>query len=208
MTTGLLELLKKDNDLKRWLLTDVVRQFGLFYSLVEDPMDLSMNELLEAVKEVDEKTIKSLKKDLIIPEIKEQTREKLIQECKDGHVEAVKRLARAEHELEEVNRKYDEFLAMYNKAMPNENTLISNLFTSALNQMNIMKEEAEDSVMYRKHEIESYSDVEKYIENQKKYAQREIDYYQEKADRARKQLEERESYYDTYKNLIEFINNL
>lgn len=208
MTTGLLELLKKDNDLKRWLLTDVARSFGLFYSLREDPMGLSLDELLEHLKKEDESNIRYLEQDLEVPKIEEKTREELIQECHDRRVEAIKRLSHAEHELEEVNRKYEEFMELYRKAMPNDNDLISNLFTSALYQMNIMKDEAEKSVKYRKEDLEEYSDVEKYIENHKKNIKYRKEYYQEVADKAKEKLANRESLYDTYKSLIEFVNNL
>lgn len=208
MTTGLLELLKKDNDLKRWLLTDVARSFGLFYSLREDPMGLSLDELLEHLKKEDESNIRYLEQDLEVPKIEEKTREELIQECHDRRVEAIKRLSLAEHELEEVNRKYEEFMELYRKAMPNDNDLISNLFTSALYQMNIMKDEAEKSVKYRKEDLEEYSDVEKYIENHKESIKYRKEYYQEVADKAKEKLANRESLYDTYKSLIEFVNNL
>ena len=71
-----------------------------------------------------------------------------------------------------------------------------------------MLNEANDAVSWRKQEIEEFSDEDKYVENHKKYLEREKKYYIEKAEHAKKQLEERESYYDTYKELIEFVNSL
>ena len=208
MTTGLLESLKKDNDLKRWLLTDVARQFGLFYSLRDEPLGHSVEELLNAVKEVDESCIKSLQADLVIPEIKESDEEILRKECKNGYIEALRKYSEAEHKLEETEILYNRFMEMYNKVPADSSDLIINLFDTAKKQMGIMLNEANDAVRWRKQEIEEFSDEDKYVENHKKYLEREKKYYIEKAERAKKQLEERESYYDTYKELIEFINKL
>lgn len=202
MTTGLLENLKQDFDLKRWMKETLVRQLGICCQLREEG-NLSESEIVDALQKQYKKTlmyneekIKNYSVEVIPP-----SKEEALAQQKELIEQYTKKLAAAEKNLIEVKALCDKFNSVqYN----GNNDIVKGVLKLGKSQLDIMLEDVEWRVKsYEQTLSDAKSDsfVEKYMDvsNEVEYNKKRLEEYK---------IQEVPNYAELYKDFCKDIDSL
>ena len=206
MTTGLLEKLKNKNyDLKNWILEDLVRQFGLCYSLRDDDYNLTKNQILKKLQKRDEESRISINKEInpLLP------KEPSIKEMKKSFSNYIESNKKRLEEAKEQKIKVDSVVNELNKMNYNYNgndELVINLFGMARKQLAILKDDIEWDIKYSTENLSKYKTFDEYVTKQKEQYIYSLQRIEEEKTKAlnKKPLD----YAEQYKKLIDLIEGL
>lgn len=162
------KLKEKDYDLDKWLLIDLVRQFGVCYSIRDEKAD-TVADIVKLLSKYDEERKADLEKQLA-----EASREHVIKsddeirkDMADMLASSEKILKRAEVEKEKVSKVREQLNTYIEKAksVEDESGLLNNLLKLADTQLEILEESVDWDIQYANNNIASVSDFNAYKNN-------------------------------------------
>lgn len=204
-TTGIIENLKDKNyDVKKWLLEDVVRLFGVCVIFRDRCEKLSQEQILEELKKDDEQRENYRQKDLnpVYPTMptKEELR-KAYEYSKKSKQQYEKQILERREKVYKCIREFSEIRA---KNLRSNDELINNLLEEAKRQLNILKDDVEYDFAWLQTEKAKNETFEQFCLKTKER----IDNERNCLDRRKKQAQDRKinKNAETYQRLINAIN--
>lgn len=197
----------KDFDVVKWLTEDVVRQFGIAVSL-RDESNLSSEQILQKLEKFDKKTIEDMTKAATVLDEEPLSLEDMKKDFQENVVyynKAKKSAEKTKEVMLKVKQQLDEMISKNT----DRDMLICNVLASGLKYIENEIQECDRTISQTsKYLDQCYNNLDAYIQNRIDCHKQDIEYNEKKRLEAVENLKNYERRAETYKNLVDRLNDL